>query len=271
MSYISSSKKRLITLKNVDTTAINQKYGLLIVSNLEKDIGTTMKTTKIADIISSDIDHMVSFLDETKKNYNTTVTMLEYVNQKTLPAKTDIHCFWCRHPFATSPIGCPVKYVNSSLEKSYVSHITKDKYYMKENVTSSKLANIQQLHENASSSVQIAAIENDYYLTDGIFCSFNCAFAFAKEQLHDLFYKDSISLLHTLYYSFFGKKMEKIVPSPSWRLLEQYGGHLSIAKFRESFNQVVYDYLFTVNRINESNEKPPRMSPIGTVYREKTC
>ena len=129
------SKKRTFMLKNIDSlesvNTINSKYSLVLSSNLTKKEKEELssKTTRISDIIlSAEQENSISFLDENKKQQKCSITMLEFINKKTLPESTNVMCFWCRHSFQTKPIGCPIKFVNSMLEKSYVSHITKDKY-----------------------------------------------------------------------------------------------------------------------------------------------
>lgn len=259
MSHHSThSKKRTFILKNVDLNATNLKYGLAIISNIEKEKDLPNKTTKITDVLT-ELEHPMSFLDENKKNYNTLVTMMDWSRQKALPEQTTMSCYWCRHPFSTKPIGCPIRYVNSLIEKNYVSHITKDKYYMKENITPSKLNALTQYDD---SNIQITPIHQDYYLVDGIFCSFNCALSFIKENNHNLFYKESYSLLSYLYYSFMGKR-EKILPAPHWRLLKDYGGELTIEEFRKSFYNVDYEFMFNVRELKD-------MRPVSKVYREKS-
>jgi hypothetical protein len=253
------SKKRHFILKNINSDNnidnINAKYGLVIISNISKEVKEETNTTKITDIISLESDHSVSFLDENKKETKCITTMVEYLNMNRLPEKTDIHCFWCRHSFTTRPIGCPIKFVNSCIEKSYVSQITKDKYYMKENLTKNKLKKIN-LNEL---EIEVTPIENDYFLTDGNFCSFNCVLAFIKDNNHNNFYRESYSLLHTLYESFVNKKMNKIIPAPHWRLLKSYGGNMNIEEYRNSFNTIDYEFIFNIRD----------MKTISKVYREK--
>lgn len=249
------SKKHHFTLKNIDTESINNKYGLSLVSNISKELPEDSKTTKITDIMTLESEFLVSFLDENKKDIKCVYTMVEHLTMNRLPEKTDINCFWCRHSFKTRPIGCPIKFVNSCVEKSYISHITKDKYYMKENLTKTKLKKLK----SDTSEIEIIPIENDYFLTDGIFCSFNCILAFIKDNNHNIFYRESFSLLHCLYESFVNKKM-KITPAPNWRLLKQYGGNLTIDEFRNSFNIVEYKFIFNIRD----------MKTISKVYREKT-
>uniref|UniRef100_A0A6C0KED2 Uncharacterized protein n=1 Tax=viral metagenome TaxID=1070528 RepID=A0A6C0KED2_9ZZZZ len=249
-------KKRTFTLKNVDIKVTNAKYGLVIISNIEKETSDSSKTTKIADLFISDVETSVSFLDENKKNYKCNVSMSDWNREKMLPEKTDIKCFWCKHSFSTKPIGCPITFCNSMIEKSYVSHITKDKYFMKENIGSKKLEMTKEL-----SDIEIHPIKKDYYLTDGCFCSFNCTLAFIKDNNHNLFYKDSQSLLHSLYYQLIGKKVGKLLPSPHWRLLKDFGGNMSIQEYRQSFNVIDYEFMFSVRDMKE-------MRTISNVYKE---
>lgn len=237
------SKKQSFTLKNVDIDAINVKYGLILISNIDKEAKISGDKTKISDIILSEPEYALSFLDENKKNYDCVATMVNFSTLETLPVFTDKKCFWCRHNFDSRPIGCPIKYVNSTIEKSYVSQITKDEYRMKENITKTKMDRILSMDH---SGINISSVGTDYYLTDGIFCSFNCTLAFINDNNKDSYYKDSIGLLHSLYKIFIGKKIEKLVPAPHWRLLSDYGGPFSINEFRDKFNKIMYEDIFKI-------------------------
>lgn len=260
MSHLVSSKKRSFILKNIDVVAVNHKYGLVIMSNIDRQKEEPIKSTKITDVIY-EAEPFVSFLDENKKKYNAVVTMMECLHQKHLPVSTSVKCFWCKHSFTSNPIGCPIKYVNSKIEKSYISHITKDKYYMKENITNKKLKTISSLISH-NENIEISPVEHDYYLTDGIFCSFNCAMSFIRDNSHDSFYKESYSLLYAMYFDFVGKKPDRIVPAPHWRLLSDFGGTLSIYEFRKSFQMVSYEFLYNIRDIID-------MKPMSKVFKEK--
>jgi len=248
---ILNTKKRNFTLKNINIEEIHKTYGFAIISNLDKDVPqNSLNTTKLVDIMPSETENNISFLDEHKKDTKSVATMIEWVKQQSLPNKTHMNCFWCRHTFETSPIGCPIKFVNSCVEKSYISQITKDKYYMKENVTKRKLDDIVKNKEELKTQhIEIAPIENDYFLTDGIFCSFNCALAFIKDNNQDMFYKDSYSLLYSLYEHLIGKRPTKMSPAPHWRLLKEYGGNLTITQFRETFNILEYQFMFNIREM----------------------
>jgi hypothetical protein len=255
MSIISSSKKRNFVLKNVNIEEVNKLYGLVIISNLEKDKNNSLKTTKINEVISQDIEYSVTFLDENKRENKCKATMIELLTNKVIPDKTYIKCFWCKHSFDTKPIGCPIRYVNPLIEKSYISQITKDKYYMRENIVKSKLKKIL---ERNDPQFDITAFPSDYYLTDGVFCSFNCVLSFIKDNNHDVLYKESYSLIHCLYHDLVGKKIAKIIPSPHWRLLYEFGGHLPIEEYRKNLNFIDFKFLFNIRD----------MKSISKIYKE---
>lgn len=236
-----SSKKRNFVLKNIDINAINTEYGLIIISNLDKDKEDRKTITRITDVISADIEYSVTFLDENKKETNCVATMVDVISNNKLPQSTCIKCFWCKQNFDWNPLGCPIKYVNPLIEKSYISQITKDKYYMRENIVKSKLKSLVN-----NQNFEITTFPFDHYLTDGIFCSFNCTLSFIKDNSHDILYKESYSLLHSMYFDLVGKKMAKIIPSPHWRLLKDFGGHLSIEEFRQNLNTVDYKFMFNL-------------------------
>ena len=85
--------------------------------------------------------------------------MLDVINREQFPSQTDILCFWCKHSFTTRPLGCPIKFINNRIEKAYVSQITKDKYFMKENVTLQKLSDITGKKIYNTSSTEIKTID----------------------------------------------------------------------------------------------------------------
>ena len=163
------------------------------------------------------------------------------LKHKPLPHKTSIHCFHCRNQFSSSPIGVPLKYVYSQSVKTYFSEITKDTYQIRENISTEKRKELEALKENQKDhnkkslyDTDITIDKKEYYVTDGIFCSFNCAYAFIQNNQGNPEYNLSKSLLIAMYEKLFGIDFA-IFPAPDWRLLTQYGGHLSIDEFREQF------------------------------------
>jgi len=228
------SKKRTFFLKGFNIQETEAKYGLSIISNIETDVVPDNKTN-IFDILEKVDESPISFVDE--KNDKCLITMLDWIHKEIFPTKTNILCFWCKHSFPYKPLGCPVKYINNRIEKSYISNITKDKYYMKENLTKNKL---EQVLSNKL-SVDVKPIETEHYITDGIFCSFNCVIAFINDNSKDPFYNESKMLTYTMYKEIMGKNVSKIKASPHWRLLKAFGGPLLIEDYRKTFNLFEYE------------------------------
>lgn len=75
---------------------------------------------------------------------------------------------------------------------------------------------------------------DDTFEVEGVFCSFNCIASYLSEHT-DYRYKESTVLLAMLHRRIFGvsKKMTDILPAPSWKLLKDYGGFMSIEEFRK--------------------------------------
>lgn len=74
---------------------------------------------------------------------------------------------------------------------------------------------------------------NNTFYCNGHYCSFNCAKSYNLNTNDNLVGK-RYSLLNLLYFQTYGKYIE-IIAAPSWLILEDYGGTLSIKKFRENF------------------------------------
>lgn len=251
-------KNKSFLLKGVDPLKIDKLYGFGIVSNIDKPIEEKTECTKIDEIIDTEPE-IFSFLDETQRSHKCYITMTDYLSREKLPAKTSISCFWDRNLFTTMPIGCPIKYIPSKLEKSYYSEITKDKYIILENISENVRKKIEEEKtQKKSLKIQI----NEHYETDGIFCSFNCVLAFIENEKRNPVYKDSKHLLMRMYSDIFGPEIPVFIKAPSWRLLSDYGGHLSITEFRKNFNRVEYKEIANIREF-------PKCKPIGVVFEEK--
>ena len=105
--------------------------------------------------------------------------------------------------------------------------------------------------------IDIKPIETEYYLTDGIFCSFNCLIAYIYDNSHDAFYSESKMLTYNMYKDIVGKETKKIKAAPHWRLLKEYGGPFSIIDFRKSFN------------VSEYEECSFHMKTLSKIFKEK--
>ena len=266
------SSKYVFTLKNVNTEIIDKKYNIKIKSNITNVIKQPDNTTKLTELTGENLPdkrlQVISFLDESKKIYQCNISMIDFRNGKDINS-IKYNCYWCRHPFNSRPIGCPISYISSKSVKNYHSEVSKDNYIIKENITKYKNELFDSnkfifsaLKEKNKPSYNFIINKNSFYSCDGVFCSFNCGKAFIKDNKYNRTYEKSDYLLLKLYNEITGSKNIVINPAPSWRLLEEYGGTMTINQFRESFNKLSYEYQGIIE-----NEK--LFKSVGTVYEEK--
>lgn len=230
---VKKNNKYIFILKNIDTEKIDRKYDIKIISNISVDEDfIPNNTTKLSELpIEKGSFEIVSFLDESKKLHKCLVSMIDFKSKKEIQKYNNYSCYWCRHYIETLPLGCPIKYVSNVAVKNYYSEISKDMYTIKENITKNKVIK----------SDNTDTLNNNYYETDGIFCSFNCIMAFIIDNKKNNIYDNSIMLLTKIYNDIYGTKKVYITPAPHWRLLSEYGGNLSIIEFRSSFNKIEYE------------------------------
>ena len=241
-----TKKKYQFTLSDINIQSVNNMYNI-------QNFDPEEKTTKITELnMKKGTPKLISFLDETKHMHTCNICMIDFKSRMDINLLR-YNCFWCRYPFKTQPIGCPIKYISSEIQKKYYSHITKDIYSIKESIT-------QNYRKNFKSSDKMKMKMGEYYETDGVFCSFNCCQAWILDNKHNRMYDLSQILLVKIYNTFLGTKNITINPAPHWRLLDSYGGFLSIEKYRKDFNKVDYE--------NQGNILP-NFSPVYTLYEEK--
>lgn len=276
MSRRAKNKKYDFTLIDIDVEKINATYGIGKETKVVSE--DTKNVTKITDLnVVKGQPELISFLDESKKVHNCHVSMIDF-NSKMNVILLRYHCFWCRNPFDTYPIGCPIRYIPNKLEKRYHSQITRDIYTIRENITSKRLCIIEKStkseikkdkamdqeekeQEKKRSSEYIGLKMGEIYETDGVFCSFNCCKSWINDNKTKPNYSLSEMLLIKMYNAMMGTKNVSIVPAPHWRVLEQYGGHLNIIKFREGFNKVEY-------KMHGQTRPIPKCISLGTLYEE---
>ena len=230
-------KKYMFTLKKINTEYIDRKYGIILMPNLTEEPDPTT-TTRLDDLVENQqTPEVVSFLDESKHLIKCTVSMINHTTKK--PLGGHYHCFWCRHsiPNGAIPLGCPIRYVAHQAVKSYYSEISRDRYTIKENITSKRA---RQLEEQGDKRMSV--LKRGYYLTDGSFCSFNCVMAYAQDPCNKTnpLYRDSENLTLKMYNDMNTDTVNEIEPAHHWRKLIPYGGDLSIHQFREHFNKIEY-------------------------------
>jgi hypothetical protein len=237
-------------LKDINTTEVDRRFEISLSSNIEDtETNSTKNTTNITDIISNEPSRQQlsgAFIDQTN---NYIIGMMDSVVSSTLD--NNLCCFWCRHHFTGKAIGCPISYKPNRLFKQFTSEITNENYTLTETIT-------DQLRETD------AHVQGKYYETEGVFCSFNCCLAYIKDHMYDSRYKQSEVLLNKFYRTIFpNDKFCVIKPSPSWKLLQEYGGNLNIDDFRKSSSQYIYiEKNYTVQDF-------PKIQPIGSVFEQQ--
>lgn len=245
-----TNKKHYFILKNIDPTEIDAKYSFYIKDNItriaslatENDPSSLVRVeshhrTKITDLSNRTKEqHTFSYLDESKKEHVCLLTMIDSHDKECLSEKTSLHCFWCRHPFSYRPLGCPIQYVPDRIVKNYYSEITKDNYTLRENVSKDQVAENKTFYQYNG----MTTFQRSFYVTDGVFCSFNCCLAFIRDNHENPLYFFSENLLSQMYIDVFGKMTQSVVPAPSWRLLKSYGGCMSVEEYRKNFYKVEF-------------------------------
>ena len=78
------------------------------------------------------------------------------------------------------------------------------------------------------------------------------------DNKHNRIYDMSQMLLTKMHNELNNTKAITITPASSWRVLKEYGGHMSIEKFRSNFGKIDYDY-----------HGITRTVPIAHLYEEK--
>jgi hypothetical protein len=223
--------KYTFVIPNVSLCYIDEKYKLNIES-VDKVSDLPKNTTKLSDLNSEKgFPDQITFFDETKRLHSCFVSMIDHSSQSKVN-DLNYDCYWCRNPFTTRGIGCPTKYVPSQAIKNYHSEISKDKYTIKENITRDRREKIE--------DSRISIIESEYYVTDGVFCSFNCCESWVVDNKHNRIYDQSSILLSKMYNEIMSTKYCVINRAPHWRLLKEYGGHLDIESFRSGFSKIDY-------------------------------
>lgn len=205
-----------------------------------------------------------SYLDESKRNHHCVVTMSNF--QRNPPGgkhnEPYLHCFWCRHAFHNAPVGCPIRYYAHRLLKTYYSEVSRDTFCLRENVSRGQLDRNRTALEEQSTLLKI--LPKDYYSYDGIFCSFQCAYAFIKDNKSNPLYTDSEHLLLQLYHDTIGADVPSLEPAPSWRLLKTYGGHMTIDEFRKNFYKMEYHAMDNI-----LDPKRVHARPVGFVFEKQ--
>ena len=167
--YIEKQKKKQKTKLSLD-------IGSDILLSIHDTNDTTFNTQNYFSI-AQNLDNKQSLFYRTMKD----LTTEEFLPSSVESIETPVHCFWCRHRITKNDwlIGCPVEYHNKKLYKfiNDTSSSSKSKTVFYENIsTNSDSASL--IKTSQSKNYNFNLNNNSYYLTDGLFCSFQCCLAF---------------------------------------------------------------------------------------------
>ena len=235
-------EKFTFILPEINPSEVDKKFNIKFETNLDIEPSSSVNTTKIIDLQMDESMKLHSFIHESKKY---TITMIDSVSKTRINCNI---CFWDHQPFDTQPIGCPIDFEAHILEKT-VTYKEDALSTMTQHVSKQKIKQVN------TSTNGIVVTEKNVYVTDGIFCSFNCCLAFIMDNAHTMKYVKSRVLLMKMYTDIF-QQIKLIKPAPSWRLLEQYGGSMTIDQFKNSFNNYVYITQGEIRNLQKTKPKP---------------
>ena len=232
------SVRYVFALSGVNIDRIDQKYGIGFDPIIDDNI-IPPNATKIDDLdIENRTPDVVSFLDESKRSRKCLISMIDFKSHNKLQHDKVYKCYWDRNfiPESIQPIGCPIKYNSDRATKTYYSEISRGQYSISEEVTDQK---VDELKHRKDPRISIKC--HNYYETYGVFCSFNCCMAFIHSNKSKSMFRHSETLLIKMYNDMYScNDVKEILNAPHWETLKEHGGHLTIDKYRKSFNKVEY-------------------------------
>lgn len=188
---------------DVNEEALSKAYSFLeraSVNNVPKDQSSVYK-----------------YIDRYQCEHSWAIT---FKDDKILPETTEVRCWWCKMQHQHKPLGCPIEYVPNRIVTKISSPDKLDSYEIRD----LEYDQFPKLEENER------FVKNDYYVSRGSFCSFNCVLAYILENPKQ--YPNSTKYLYDIHYRTYGNR-GKIIPSMDWTLLKEYGGFIEKDDFHK--------------------------------------
>jgi hypothetical protein len=242
----------IFNLQNIDVARIDKDFNMDEMKNIEEpmglffnldDQGTSLEKLGISSLKNEPI---ITYFPNDKTKLQMYITMKDITSKQSLPRQTDIPCFGCHRVFSHVPLGVPIEYYPSI-------------YTSKNNITKIKKITTnerEKLEKDESNDITLL----EYFDTDGVVCSFNCIVRLIEDYPSPL-YKKSASLIPKMYKKILGNyPKEKIMKSPSWRLLERYGGCISDEEFETNLQTIKF------TDTNQISRALKIMNPVGRIF-----
>lgn len=174
--------------------------------------------------------HITSFVDHTKK------TVQHAESTPVFERAREYKCFWCDLPVEHTPLGCPIKQIPTFSSRKV------------------------KLRNNEERVIQIAQLENlNKFITEKVFCSFNCVKGFIVSNERNDYYCNSSRLLALMYSVIMGVDGPiSITPAPCKSTMIAYGGFLTPEQYRKDFERVSYENAGVIS-----------MFPVSQLFEEK--
>lgn len=252
--------KYIFKLRNINISKVDLKYKIKVKSNILNDEEKKDNITNIQTLLCK-YKTSIDFLDDFSDKIKCKLIMYDINSNKMIQKnpKHKLHCFWDKSeiPPHVHPLGCPIRKVCNKVKKSHMSHINKEVYSICENVSEKTMKSLNLDHDEYTKQ------NKSFYFTDGVFCSFNCILAYIKENRHKSIYNNSEHLVVKMYYDIHGTILQNASIAPDWRLLDIFGGYLTIEQFRNNFEKIKYEQVYTLNKV------VPIFVPLIYGYKEK--
>lgn len=175
--------------------------------------------------------HVPLYVDNTKR-------MVQYIQSTPYFSEDDrkpYKCWWCDLSVDHALLGCPIKRIPSYKWRKVWSRDKSDY----------TLVSVQDKNQGE-------------YLTEGVFCSFNCIKGYLQDHRLDDRYKDGPRLLSSMYVEITGNVVPvNIPPAPHKGIMIPYGGTMTEEQYRESVGRVVFDSVGSIS-----------LQPISNLYEE---
>jgi len=194
------------------------------------DINKIYKECKLlCNTVTSLIDLPQQSTNKSKLITDMTFHLIYYKNNGIMPIIENTQCWWCRQTFNIK--------------------IKEDLNY----------AGIPIKYDNFKKS----------YMMYGINCSWSCRKALIESLYYDHIFKESMSLLNSLFIQCNNKSY--IIAAPHWALLKNNGGSMDIIKFRENKQKYhktnnIKKYTELSNLDNIQKHDDINIEPIGYYY-----
>lgn len=246
----SSEEEFTFTLSNIDVAKIDKNFNM----DKMKDFGCCDKnnivfeeTTSLEKLGISSLrrEPITTTIAKDKRKIHTYITLIDIVSNKQIPTETNIPCHGCHRKFKSQPIGIPIDFHPSF-------------YQSKNDIT--KIKRLTTNEKNNIDKQSLNIVENDYFDTEGIVCSFNCIITCIEDNPSPI-YKKTPSLISLLYKKIFDVYPDqKILKSPSWKMRDEYGGPLSDKEFEQSLQTIQF------SDTNQCQKVQRLLNPIGKIF-----